>query len=113
MRAFDELLMLRRELESSCRREGRVAQPWVIHGFNSSVETMRQLLRYDIYISLGDILYRNENQAIKILKNTPVERLFLETDVSGRDIRDVYAKAAALMGCNIDILCNNIFEAAH
>ena len=84
--------------------------PWVIHGFNSSVETMRQLLRYDIFISLGEILYRNENQAIEILKNIPIERLFLETDVSGRDIRDVYAKAASLMGCDLDFLCKQIFE---
>lgn len=84
--------------------------PWVIHGFSSSVETMRQLLRYDMYISLGDVLYRNENQAIKILKDIPLERLFLETDVSGRDIRDVYAKAAELMGCEVDFLCKQIFE---
>ena len=101
------------------RKKTRATMPWVIHGFNSSVDTMQQLLRYDIYISLGDILYRNENQAVKILENIPVERLFLETDVSGRDIKDVYAKAASLMGCDIDFLCNKIFdnygrlEAAH
>ena len=84
--------------------------PWVIHGFNSSVETMRQLLKHDIYISLGEVLYRNENQAIEILKIIPLDRLFLETDVSGRDIRDVYSKAATLLGCDIDFLCRKIFE---
>lgn len=92
------------------RKKTKAKMPWVIHGFNSSVETMRQLLKYNMYISLGEVLYRNENQAVEILKNVPLDRLFLETDVSGRDIRDVYAKAAAFMGCEIDFLCKQIFE---
>ncbi len=111
VRAYSEIIEMRKKTKAT--------MPWVIHGFNSSVDTMQQLLRYDIYISLGDILYRNENQAVKILEDIPVERLFLETDVSGRDIKDVYAKAASLMGCDMDFLCNKIFdnygrlEAAH
>ena len=102
VRAYSEIIEMRKKTKAT--------MPWVIHGFNSSVDTMQQLLRYDIYISLGDILYRNENQAVKILENIPVERLFLETDVSGRDIKDVYAKAATLMGCEVEFLENKIFE---
>ncbi|MBQ4206134.1 MAG: TatD family hydrolase [Bacteroidales bacterium] len=102
VRAYSEIIEVRKKTKAT--------MPWVIHGFNSSVETMRQLLRYDMYISLGEVLYRNENQAVKILKNIPIERLFLETDVSGRDIRDVYAKAATLMGCEVEFLENKIFE---
>ena len=102
VRAYSEIIEMRKKTKTT--------MPWVIHGFNSSVETTRQLLKHDIYISLGEILYRNENQAVKILKNIPIERLFLETDVSGRDIKDVYAKATALMGCEMDFLCNKIFE---
>lgn len=102
VRAYSEIIEI--------RRTTRATMPWVIHGFNSSVETMRQLLKYDMYISLGEVLYRNENQAVKILKSIPTEKLFLETDVSGRDIRDVYAKAAALMGCKVEFLENKILE---
>ena len=102
VRAYSEIIEMRKKMKAT--------MPWVIHGFNSSVETMRQLLRYDIYISLGEILYHSENQAIKILKDISSDRLFLETDVSGRDIRDVYAKAASLMGCEVDVLCKQIFE---
>lgn len=102
VRAYSEIIEIRKKMKAT--------MPWVIHGFNSSVETMRQLLKYDIYISLGEILYRNENQAVKILKDIPLDRLFLETDVSGRDIRDVYAKAAGLMGCELNFLCTQIFE---
>lgn len=102
VRAYSEIITI--------RKKTRATMPWVIHGFNSSVETMRQLICHDMYISLGEVLYRNENKAVKILKNIPVDRLFLETDVSGRDIRDVYDKAAGLMGCEVGFLCRQIFE---
>ena len=102
VKAYSEIIEMRKKTKAT--------MPWVIHGFNSSVETMQQLLRHDMYISLGDVLYRNDNQAVKILKDIPIERLFLETDVSGRDIRDVYAKAATLMGCEVEFLENKIFE---
>ena len=102
VRAYSEIIAMRKKTKAT--------MPWVIHGFNSSVETMRQLIGRDIYISLGEVLYRNENQAVEILKNIPFERLFLETDVSGRDIRDVYARAAQLIGCDIDCLSKQIFE---
>lgn len=102
VRAYSEVV--------SMRKKTNAAMPWVIHGFNSSVETMRQLLRHGMYISLGEVLYRNENQAVNILKSITIERLFLETDISERDIRDVYAKAASLMGCEVEFLENKIFE---
>ena len=102
VRAYSEILEIRKKTKAT--------MPWVIHGFNSSVETMLQLLKYDMYISLGDVLYRNENQAVKILNNIPIDRLFLETDISGRDIKKVYAKAAELIGCEVEFLCNKIFE---
>ena len=102
VRAYSEIIEIRKKTKAT--------MPWVIHGFSSSVETMRQLLRYDMYISLGEMLYRNENQAVEILKSIPLDRLFLETDVSGRDIKDVYSKAAELMGCEVEFLCKQIFE---
>ena len=102
VRAYSEIIEMRKKTKAT--------MPWVIHGFNSSMETMKQLLKYDVYISLGEILYHNENKAVKLLKNIPVDRLFLETDVSGRDIRDVYSKAAELRGCNMDYLCKKLFE---
>ncbi len=102
VRAYSEIIAMRKTTKAT--------MPWVIHGFNSSVETMRQLLKHDMYISLGEMLYRNESQAVEILNDIPLERLFLETDVSGRDIKDVYSKAARLMNCEVDLLCKQIFE---
>ena len=50
VRAYSEIIEIRKKTKAK--------MPWVIHGFNSSVETMRQLIDHDMYISLGDVLYR-------------------------------------------------------
>ena len=73
VRAYSEIIEMRKKTKAT--------MPWVIHGFNSSVETTRQLLKHDIYISLGEILYRNENQAVKPTDKLPINA---EAEVSGR-----------------------------
>lgn len=102
VRAYSDIIAMRKQLKAT--------MPWVIHGFNGNVETLRQLLKHNIYISLGEVLYRNEDKAAEIIKNLPINRLFLETDVSGRDIKDVYTKAAMIMDCSLDYLCDKIYE---
>ena len=108
VRAYSEIIEFRKKTMASTG--SAIKMPWIIHGFSSSVETAQQLLGHGMYISLGEILYRNENQAVKLLKNIPSDRLFLETDVSGRDIRDVYVKASTLIGCEVSFLCRQIFD---
>ena len=94
----------------STRNKTKSKMPWIIHGFQGSPESARQLTSHGIYLSFGELLYRNENQAVKALKATPIEKMFFETDVSGRNIADVYEKAAALMDCGIDFLEEKIFD---
>lgn len=94
----------------SIKKETKAKMPWIIHGFQGSPESAQQLIRHDLFLSFGEFLYRNENQAVKVLRSIPVEKLFFETDVSGRNIVDVYEKAAALMNCDIDFLEEKIFD---
>jgi len=108
VRAYSEIIEFRKKTMAST--VSAIKMPWIIHGFSSSVETAQQLLRHGMYISLGEILYRNENKAVKLLKHIPSDRLFLETDISGRDIRDVYIKASTLIGCEVVFLCRQIFD---
>lgn len=94
----------------SIKKHVKPLMPWIIHGFQGSVESARQLLAHGIYISLGEMIYRNDNQAVKILDVIPVERLFFETDVSGRSIIEVYERAAFLMNYELDYLEKNIYN---
>lgn len=95
----------------SIRKENKAKQPWIIHGFQGGVQSAEQLLRHDgIYLSLGDVLFRNERRASELLNVIPLDRLFLETDVAERDIVEVYEKAVSLSGIEMDKLRNDIFN---
>ena len=95
----------------SIRKESKAKMPWIIHEFQGNEQTCEQLLRHDeIYLSLGDVLYRNEKRATGLLKLITSDRLFLETDVSERSIAEVYEKASLLSGRSLDELRSDIFN---
>ena len=95
----------------SIRKETKAKQVWIIHGFQGNEQSAEQLLRYaDIYLSLGDVLFKNESRAKRLLQVIPTEKLFFETDVAERMISDVYEKAVLLSGVEMDKLRNDIFN---
>ena len=94
----------------SIRKETKAKQVWIIHGFQGNEQSAEQLLKHNIYLSLGDVLFKNETKAQRLLQTIPLEKLFLETDVAERKISDVYEKAALLSGIEMDKLRNEIFN---
>ncbi len=94
----------------SIRKETKAKMPWIIHGFQGNEQIVSQYLRHNIYLSLGDILFKNESRAAELLKIIPSERLFLETDISERSIVDAYEKASVLSGRSLDDLRSDIFN---
>ena len=94
----------------SIRKETKAKQPWIIHGFRANVQTAEQLLRHEIYISLGDVLFKDEEKSKQLLVMIPPGRLFLETDVAERNIEEVYEKAASIIGIDIEVLSSDIFN---
>ena len=103
VRSYPDIISIRKETKSN--------QPWIIHGFNGNEHSAEQLLRHDgIYLSLGDVLFKNEKRAERLLDIIPSDRLFLETDVAERSIVEVYEKASLLSGVATDILRKDIFD---
>ena len=94
----------------SIRKETKAKMPWIIHGFQGNEQIVTQYLRHNIYLSLGDVLFKNESRAAELLKTIPSERLFLETDDSERSIVDVYERASVLSGRSLDDLRSDIFN---
>lgn len=92
------------------KKETRAKSPWIVHGFQGNEQSVMQLLKHDIYISLGDVLFKDENKASALLRIIPSDKLFLETDVSERNIIDVYEKASLLSGVEMNKLRNDIFD---
>ena len=102
VRSYPDIISIRKETKSKA--------DWIMHGFQGNEQSAEQLLKHNIYLSLGDVLFKNETKAQRLLQTIPLEKLFLETDVAERKISDVYEKAALLSGIEMDKLRNEIFN---
>ena len=94
VKSFDEII--------ACRKKHAPKQFWIIHGFRGNPQQAKQLTDNGFFLSFGF----NYNE--KSIKNIPMERVFFETDDSGRDIRDIYKKAAGTLGISIDNLIREV-----
>ena len=101
VKAYNEILVLRKQTKAK--------QPWILHGFNSSVQMMRQMTEAGIYISLGPALLKSKKLQ-DVCREVPDGMLFFETDVSDVQIKDIYTKAAEIRGIKIEELERNIFN---
>lgn len=100
VRAFDELLMLRRELEASCKREDREPQPWVIHGFRGKPEQAKQMMTKGFFLSFG------HHCNIETLRwvFTSSRPFYLETDDLHLSVCQIYEQAAHHLGVDVSRL---------
>ncbi|WP_300703649.1 TatD family hydrolase [Bacteroides sp.] len=94
VKAADELLKLKHTL--------RPANPWIIHGFRGKAAMAQEYLRHGFYLSFGE-KYQEE-----VLRLTPVERLFIETDESVIPVVELYERAAHLRGVTGDELLESV-----
>jgi TatD DNase family protein len=95
VRAWDELLPAHKRLKPK--------MPWLIHGFRGKPELAQQLIDKGMYLSFWfDFVTRTESS--ELLRGLPRERIFLETDGAGIDIRIIYDKVAADLLIEVDEL---------
>lgn len=94
----------------SIKKRTKAKSPWVIHGFQGDMMIAKQLLPHNIYLSLFDILFRNERKAHDLLTKIPIDKFFFETDTNNMSIVEVYKKASSIKGVDIDIMRDDIFS---
>ena len=94
--AYNELLQ--------CKKHSRSALPWIIHGFTGKPELARQLVRHGFYLSFGKALLYGNAKLSKVLIETPLDKMFLETDAADIEISEIYAAAAKILGLELDKL---------
>ena len=85
VKAWDELISVHTNIKPQT--------PWLIHGFMGSKELAKQLTERGFFISLW-YSFALSDRSTELIKALPIERLFLETDSSDSDIREIYAKVA-------------------
>lgn len=76
VKAWDELLAIKKDFQPE--------QAWIVHGFRGKPQQMEQLLAHGFYLSFG--LHFNEETLVQ----TPLSRLFVETDDAEVSVIQVY-----------------------
>lgn len=85
------------------------SQPMIIHGFNKKQSIADDLLKNKFYLSFGKaVLYNLSLQ--NVLKTTPLEKIFLETDNEDFNIQELYLKVSELKGISLEKLSVQILE---
>jgi TatD DNase family protein len=93
VRAWEELFRAHKRLKPSL--------PWLVHGFRGNKDLAAQLISKNMFLSFWfNFIIRSE--AAKLIKSLPHERIFLETDSSGVDIKDIYTKVSADLDITVD-----------
>jgi len=83
--------------------------PMIIHGFNKRKTIGDDLLKNGFCLSFGKSVLYNVNLQ-SFVKDFPIEKLFLETDSSDFEIKELYAKVADLKNISLEDLQQNIKE---
>lgn len=92
-------------------KETKADVPMIIHGFRGNQQSAEQLLRHGFYLSFGAALLKQNSGLEQVFQNIPSGQLFLETDDTSTDIRQLYERAAVLRnlepGQLMEIIGNN------
>lgn len=91
------------------RKKHKAQQPWIVHGFNGTEQDIQQLTSQGLYLSVGEALLHPERKIYKSLKNIPLDRLFLETDMAEIGVEKVYEAAVNLLEMDLPTLQTQIF----
>ena len=85
-------------LVQEIRKQTHARCPWIFHGFTGSFEMADQLIKQNIFISLGSYLLRQPAKAKLLLNKIDLNYVLFETDDSDIDIEEIYNKASLLTG---------------
>lgn len=94
VRAWQEIMSLKTELNQRA--------PWIIHSFRGKAHVAAKLLDLGFCLSFGEALLSFNPVLSDILRNTPDERFFLESDDGRRPIEDIYDAAAQIKRLSLD-----------
>lgn len=99
VRKFYEVISFKKKAE----------QALIIHGFNKKQRIADDLLGNNFYLSFGKaVLYHLSLQ--DIVRNTPLNRIFLETDNDFFNIEELYSKVSELKGISLEQLNEHILD---
>jgi TatD DNase family protein len=98
--AFEEVIAIKKEM--------KIENPMIIHGFSKNVLVAQSLLNNGFYLSFGKYLLRNPDLE-KVVNFAPENQILLETDTIEETIYEVYEKAASIKGISVQEMKTMVF----
>ena len=83
--------------------------PLVIHGFNKKENIGKELLEAGFYLSFGKAGLDNLSLQ-KLIKDFPVQKMFLETDDADFDIAELYEKVSEIKSISLENLKTQMWD---
>ena len=102
VKAHEDILKIKREMNPK--------QPWIIHGMRLKWNIANELLNAGMYLSFGHHLLKSEPHLIETLLQTPLDKIFLETDNSAIAIDDIFVKAAEIKSMEVTTLKEIVYQ---
>ncbi|MDX8339728.1 TatD family hydrolase [Draconibacterium sp. IB214405] len=96
VKAMNEVMVLRAKMNP--------VMPWILHGYNGSLEQTKQLMDKGFLFSFGKSLFRDNAKAIESFKYLPLNKIFFETDEVDTSVEEVYKQAALLKDTTVEQL---------
>jgi TatD DNase family protein len=74
----------------------QISIPVIFHGINNKLTVVKPVIERGYYLSFGKALLSDRDYIVKTFQAVPLDRVFLETDDSDTDIREIYKSAAKI-----------------
>jgi TatD DNase family protein len=102
VKSFEEIIKILSEFNFK--------NPIIFHRYGGNSQITTRLLNFNSYFSFGDSALNEKSSSQRILKQIPLDRLFLETDDSNINLKEIYSKTAQLKEITLDNLLTAIIE---
>lgn len=79
----------------------------IFHGFIGSVQQAQRAIDKGYFLSFSSSSLRSP-KTVEVLRNIPINRLFIETDDSQEAIEDMYLRVAQVRDISLEVLQNEI-----
>lgn len=102
VKAYNEVVELHKNLHPE--------MPWILHGYNGSIQLTQQMGERGFYFSFGENILRPGSKSIESFKCLPLEKIFFETDAYDGDVMEFYEEGARLKNISLEMLQKSVWN---
>ncbi|MGB0454312.1 MAG: TatD family hydrolase [Bacteriovoracaceae bacterium] len=90
-------------------KKNKVTKTFISHDYNGSIEEMKSLVKSNFSFSFGPKILTPQTKAFETIKQTPLDRIFFETDEQTQySLSEIYSQASKLLGISLDKLLEQV-----